>query len=312
MGTERPTERGGAGPTASGETAQPAERTAMQIEPRAGVAIGVDWGATLAKLAIQRPGEPPAFRLLPCAEPEACSHVLAELIALTEPVDARVGVTGGGAARLVRELPGATPIDEFAAWGVGASALLADGNGEPGQRYLLVSLGTGTSVLLVDGSRVERVGGTALGGGTLLGLSAGLIGSSDFARVAELARKGSRRHIDLLVSDIYQAGGIPLAGDLTAANFGKLARRLRAGDRVAEADLAHALMGMVGENVALVCAGLAAVSGVQRIVFGGSTLRGNEALVEVLGGITRALGREPVFLPHGEYAGALGALLLVD
>lgn len=310
MGTERGSEPG-AGSAAKGRTAQPAERTGAQPGSRAGLSIGVDWGATLAKVAVQRPGAPTEFQLLPGAEAEAVLRLLGELLALAEPGDARVGVTGGGTDRLVREVPGAVPINEFAAWGAGASAMLSETNGgAPMQRHLLVSLGTGTSVLLVDGLSVMRVGGTALGGGTLLGLAAGLIGSSDFAHVAGLARKGSRRHVDLLVSDIYPAGGIPLAGDLTAANFGKLASRLRARDAVADADIAHALMGLLGENVALVCAGFAALSQVQRIVFGGSTLRGNEALVEILGGITRALGREPVFLPRGEYAGALGALLL--
>ena len=98
-------------------------------------------------------------------------------------------------------------------------------------RYLLVSVGTGTSILLVDGASVTRIGGTALGGGTLLGLAAGLLGTSDFDEIAALAQRGSRQTVDLLVSDIYPAGGIALAGDLTAANFGKYARRLRDGER---------------------------------------------------------------------------------
>jgi len=271
------------------------------------VAAGIDWGATLAKIAVRRPGEALEFRLVPSDDPEACRRALGELGA------ARVGVTGGGGERLARELPGAVVVNEFAAWGAGAAAMLAqDGAGEPAQRYLLVSLGTGTSVLLVDGLSVSRVGGTALGGGTLVGLAAGLVGTGDFERVVALAKRGSRREVDLLVSDIYRAGGIALAGDLTAANFGKLAPRLAAGERVAPEDLAHAVMGLLGENVALVCTGLAAAAQVRRIVFGGSTLRGNDALVEILGGITRALGREPVFLPRGEHAGALGALLLAS
>lgn len=268
---------------------------------------GVDWGATLAKIAVRRPGAPPELRLLPSDDPEACRRALAELGA------ARVGVTGGGGDRLARELgSAAVAVNEFAAWGAGAAAMLAeDGAGEePAERHLLVSLGTGTSVLLVDGLSVSRVGGTALGGGTLVGLAAGLLGTGEFETIVALARRGSRREVDLLVSDIYRAGGIPLAGDLTAANFGKLAPRLRAGEPVAPEHLAHALMGLLGENVALVCAGLAAAAQVRRIVFGGSTLRGNDPLLEILGGITRALGREPVFLRQGEFAGALGALLL--
>jgi hypothetical protein len=91
-------------PGAEGRTAQPADRTGVRGDPGAEVSIGVDWGATLAKLAVQRRGEPPEFRLLPCAEPKACSRVLEELHALTEPDDVRIGVTGGGADRLTREI----------------------------------------------------------------------------------------------------------------------------------------------------------------------------------------------------------------
>ena len=180
------------------------------------------------------------------------------------------------------------------------------------QRYLLVSVGTGTSVLLVDGVSVTRVGGTALGGGTLIGLAAGLLGESDFEKIAELASRGSRREVDLLVSDIYPAGGIALAGDLTASNFGKYARRLRDGDSIERADVAHAVTGLIAENVALLCSSLAAASQVTRIVFGGSTLRDNPALVDLLTLFLRAYGRDPVFLPNGEYTGALGALLLAS
>ncbi len=297
-------------PAAPGETADRPGRTGERSGSSPCVAIGIDWGATLAKVAVRRPAAPREYLLFPCAEPHARSRVLSELEALVRAEPALVGVTGGGAERLARRLPGAVPVNEFAAWGAGAAAMLDDSAGDPMPRYLLVSLGTGTSVLLVDGMSVMRVGGTALGGGTLLGLSAGLIGTSDFERITDLARRGSRRCIDLLVSDLYPAGGIPLAGDLTASNFARLAPRLQAGEHVAEADIAHALMGLLGENVALICAGLAGASQVRHIVFAGSTLHANDALVRILGDITRALGRDPIFLPNGHYAGALGALLL--
>jgi type II pantothenate kinase len=271
-----------------------------------GVVLGVDWGATLAKIAMRRPGGPPEYRLLPVDDPEACLRALGEVGA------GRVGVTGGGTAMLARALASAVPVNEFAAWGSGAAAMLADQGGTTLQRYLLVSIGTGTSVLLVDGVSVTRVGGTALGGGTLLGLAAGLVGTSDFEHIVALAAKGSRREVDLLVSDIYPAGGIPLAGELTASNFGKLARRLQAGEAAEDADLVQAIVGVIAENVALLCASLAGAAQVTRIVFGGSTLRGNPALAGMLEQFLRAYGREPVFLRHGEFAGALGALLLAS
>jgi hypothetical protein len=49
---------------------------------------------------------------------------------------------------------------------------------------------------------------------------------------------------------------------------------------------------------------------VGRIVFGGTTLRGNTVLVDLLRGLCSALGCEPVFLRDGEFAGALGALAI--
>jgi type II pantothenate kinase len=274
------------------------------IDP--GVLVGVDWGATLAKLAVRRPNAPIEYRLLPVADPERCRRALEELGAV------RAGLTGAGAAGLARALPGApVVVNEFAAWGSGAAALLDEQGERTVGRYLVVSVGTGTSALLVDGLAVTRIGGTALGGGTLLGLATRLVGTGDFGRVTALAREGTRRPVDLLVSDLYEAGGIPLAADLTASSFGKLARP-DPDAPPSEADLARALVGLVGENVALVCAGLAAAANVTRIVFGGSTLRENPTLVETLGAITQALGGEAVFLRRGEFAGALGALLLAS
>ncbi len=161
----------------------------------------------------------------------------------------------------------------------------------------------------VEGTRVARVGGTALGGGTILGLGAALVGTADFADLASLAHRGDRRRVDLLVSEIYRTGDSPLPGDLNASSFAKLALG-SANETPARADLAHAIMGLVGENVALICNGLAAAAGVKRIVFGGTSLRGNESLVEILRVLTAAEGREAILLPNGEYAGALGAMEL--
>lgn len=273
------------------------------------VAVGVDAGATLAKIASRQERGPSRFELVPSGD----------LVRVAEAVKAlrprTVGVTGGGAAELAGLLDSDTArVNEFAAWGSGAAALLEASGVPASERYLLVSVGTGTSIMLVDGMAVTRLGGTALGGGTVLGLGALLTGTKDFASLTALAARGARREIDLLVSDIYRAGEIPLAGDLTASSFGRVARDLAEGRdglwRAAPEDLAEAVMGLVGENVALLSAGLAAAAQVRRVVFAGSTLRGNAALEAILREITSALGRQPTFLADGEFAGALGALLL--
>jgi type II pantothenate kinase len=264
-------------------------------------AVGVDAGASLVKLVV-REGSALTNEL----HPAAAFDTVAERIAQLGPKN--LGLTGAGASALSgRVAAQSVRVTEFAAWGAGVRRLLATQRPEVGEPYLLVSLGTGTSVLLAQGLGVSRVGGTALGGGTLMGLGALLLGSASFPEIIALAAQGDRRRVDLLVSDIYRPGEIALAGDATAASFGK--PRLAPGAASPE-DLANAIMGLLGENVALICTGLAAAHDVRRIVYGGSTLRGNQALRAVLALITAAFGREPLFLDAGEFAGALGALEL--
>lgn len=263
---------------------------------------GVDAGATLAKLVLRDPSGAHRTEILPSASLGAVVR------RVTEAGPARVGLTGGGAAELARQLgDAARTVNEFAAWGAGAGSLLRRQHAPPPERFLLVSLGTGTSVMHVDPHGVRRVGGTALGGGTVVGLGAALLGTADFEELAALAARGDRRRVDLLVSDIYRAGDFPLLGDLTAASFGRLPRL--ESERPDPQHLAHAVMGLVGENVALICGGLAAATGSNTVVYAGSTLRGNPALRQILEGVTRALGHTPLFLDEGEFVGAHGALL---
>ncbi|UCE87367.1 MAG: hypothetical protein JSU66_06500 [Deltaproteobacteria bacterium] len=267
-------------------------------------AVGVDIGATLAKLAARQGSAAPRFWLLPA---EALDEIARQVEALAPD---RIGLTGGGAAELAQRLTrAATRVAEFDAWGSGANALLPESGREPDPPYLLVSLGTGTSILLVDSDGVRRVGGTALGGGTVVGLGVAVLDTSRFQELVGLASKGSHGAVDLLVSDIYRADERPLPGELTAASFGKLG--WRRGDRhPARTDLALAVMRLVGENVALLCGSLATAAGISTIVFAGSTLRDNPVLVRILCQVSGAFGCRPMHLPNGEFAGALGALLL--
>ncbi|HEY5656963.1 MAG TPA: hypothetical protein VIY27_04165 [Myxococcota bacterium] len=265
-------------------------------------ALGADAGASLIKLAARDAGGEFEFASFPAGELEG----VARWVQAFAPD--HLGVTGGGASRLApRLLRDCARVDEFEAWGAGARTLLADAEA----RFLLVSLGTGTSIMLVEPGGVRRVGGTALGGGTVLGLGAALLGAKCFEEVARLAARGDRRRVDLLVSDIYPDGECPLPGELNASSFAKLAR-LPTAQSAASHDLAHGVMGLVGENVGLICSGLAAAAQADPIVFGGTTLRDNPALVEILRRTCARLGRRSIFLARGEYAGALGALECSD
>ncbi len=269
-----------------------------------GTAAGADVGATLVKLAVRDARGETSTATLPTDALDTVAQRLRDLA----PSGSGLGITGGGAPRLAERLAQpAVLVGEIEAWAEGARRLLGR---EPPERFLVVSVGTGTLALLVEARGVTRVGGTALGGGTILGLAAALFRERDFDAIAALAQRGDRRRVDLLIRDIYPAGDFLLPGDVNAASFAKLARA-DSGTPDA-ADLAHGIMGLVGENIALICTGLAARLEVQLIAFGGSTLRANPSFTAILGGACAALGRSPHFLADGQYAGAVGALVLAE
>ncbi len=259
--------------------------------------IGVDVGATLCKVAVR--GDALATEHHPSHDLDA---VRARLTALRPD---RVVATGGGAITLGDTVAGVTVTrtPEFESWWQGAPVVAADEGIALPARYLLVSLGTGTSVLTIDGGNVVRVGGTALGGGTVLGLGRLLLGVDGFAELAALATTGDRRRVDLLVGDVYHGDAPALTAELTASSFAKLASRR-------PEDLAHALMGLIAENVALICGGLAARVA-DTVVYCGSTLEGNPALRTILEEITTRFGHRPLFLRRGAYCGAVGAIVVV-
>ncbi|HEV7519428.1 MAG TPA: hypothetical protein VGR07_24315 [Thermoanaerobaculia bacterium] len=260
---------------------------------------GIDAGATLWKLA--RLGEELEMEAVPAGDLAAVRHRLAAW----SPT--RVHVTGGGAARIAAALGAAglavQPVSEFAAWARGAALLAARAGWSLPERYLLVSLGTGTSILEVAGAVATRISGLTLGGGTLSGLARLLCHTDSFAEVAALAERGDRGRVDLTVGDVYPEGGIALDPRLTAASFAKVASR-------DPADLASALVGLLGENVGISCAALARARGMETLVIGGSAVSASPLLGEILRLAARVGGAEARLLPDGAFCGAVGAAAL--
>ena len=105
-----------------------------------------------------------------------------------------------------------------------AEEFLADGLGaryETGlDRMIVVSMGTGTSLVQCDGPRIEHIGGIGIGGGTLQGLSRILLKTDDIKQVSTLAMQGDISNINLLIGDIsaQPLPGLPM--DATASLFG--------------------------------------------------------------------------------------------
>ncbi|XP_057507930.1 pantothenate kinase 2-like isoform X3 [Actinidia eriantha] len=87
--------------------------------------------------------------------------------------------------------------------------------------YLLVNIGSGVSMIKVDGDgKFERVSGTSVGGGTFWGLGKLLTKCKSFDELLELSQKGNNRVIDMLVGDIYGGVDCPKISYLNALRFG--------------------------------------------------------------------------------------------
>lgn len=87
-----------------------------------------------------------------------------------------------------------------------AEEFIADGLGARYEtkldRMMVVSMGTGTSIVKCDGEDIKHIGGIGIGGGTLQGLSRLLLKTDDILQVAKLAEEGDVAHINLLIKDI--------------------------------------------------------------------------------------------------------------
>jgi len=167
---------------------------------------------------------------------------------------------------------------------------------------LVVSMGTGTCMVSLKKGNARHVGGTALGGGTITGLSKRLAGTTDVAKLIALASKGSLKKVDLSVHEAI-GSGIGLApASATASNFVKQGS-------VPRADLVLAVQNMVAESNAIIAAQAAKALGARSIVFVGKTTlfpAVRRTLKKVLG----YYGLSAVFPKHGGNASAVGAALV--
>ncbi|MHB8576035.1 MAG: Fumble domain-containing protein [Dehalococcoidia bacterium] len=276
----------------------------------AGNVAAIDLGGTNFDVIVCRDGV--ASRCFFPAGRPLVVEVLRSLLrksGVERPADLRwVAVTGGRHQELPDELDG-TPVAKVAELtSIGRGGLLASGMDEA----LVVSLGTGTAMVGARGASVTHMGGTGVGGGTLLGLGRLLLGTADATAIDALAEQGDAERIDLTVGDIVggPVGMVPASA--TASHFGK-ASGVVAGTWVGDEaqagreDVAAALLNLVGQatmRLALLAAGR---YGFQRVVLLGH--------LADLGGIRRAanemralFGGEFVIPPYPGFGIALGAL----
>ena len=209
-----------------------------------------------------------------------------------------VMLTGVGAAYIEENIYGlpTTKAEEFVADGLGSkyeSKL---------DRMIVVSMGTGTSLVKCDGEDISHIGGIGIGGGTLTGLSRLLLKTDDIKNIIDLAMEGDISHINLLIGDISAKPlpGLPMSA--TASLFSNA--KANASREDIAVGLIHMVLQAIGSASILSSLG----SGIKDFV-----MIGNLSLLpqckEVYSAMEKLYGVHFIIPKYSEFCTAIGAAL---
>ena len=209
-------------------------------------------------------------------------------------------VTGTGASFLDDTYEGIKiiKVDEFDAIGYGG-LLLSNIN-----EAIVVSIGTGTTVIRSNLYKNERLTGTGLGGGTFVGLSNAILQNRlvnnnvrTFNELIEMAKLGNRKNADLLIGDISKSVIGDMSFDITAANFAGTNKT------ISENDLIASVANMIIENISLI------VKGVNKelpVIYIG-TFVSDEYIMNRFKELSEYIGNNVVFTNDAAFAISIGA-----
>lgn len=177
----------------------------------------------------------------------------------------RILMTGAGASFITKPIYNliCQPVPEFSSIGIGG--LYLSGLDEA----IVVSMGTGTALIhakKADGKhKIEYLGGTGVGGGTLVGLCRKMLGVDSVEHIEQLCADGDLGNVDLRIKDLSRKQSYDgMNENLTAANFGKLS------DLATPSDIALGIANMVAETILMLAVFAARSFGIRDIVLIGN------------------------------------------
>ncbi len=174
-----------------------------------------------------------------------------------------IRMTGAGASFIHQDILGipVEKVEEFIALGHGG--LFLSGL----EKAVIVSMGTGTAIVKAHGKCISHIGGTGVGGGTIMGLSKAMLNQSDFDNIISLAEIGDLSLVDLSIGDITKGDIGNLPPTLTASNFGKMS------DKAGKNDLLRAILNMVFQTIGMMAVLAAKIEKDKNIVMTGNLVK---------------------------------------
>ena len=267
------------------------------------IILGIDIGGSTTKIVGFRGKEMIEPLFVKSTDPTASLYgafgkfTVENCINLTD-ID-KIRVTGVGSSFVNKDIYGIKTehIAEFESMGIGGRHIASV------DEAIIVSMGTGTALVFSKNGKTEYLGGTGVGGGTVIGLAKKMLGMSDILQIAALAEQGDLKNIDLRISDITVKNISPtLSGDTTAANFGKVS------DIASRADIALGIINMVVETIVMMSVFASRAKQCKTVILTGnlSVMEQIKPMFEIY---SRQFGVDFVIPDYANYANAIGAAL---
>lgn len=209
-----------------------------------------------------------------------------------------IRMTGVGASFIHKDILGiaVSKVEEFKALGHGGLYLSGL------QKAIIVSMGTGTALVKAHGNCISHIGGTGVGGGTIIGLSKAMLNLSDFENIIALAETGDLSLVDLSISDISQADIGKLPPTLTASNFGKMS------DKAGKNDLLKGILNLVFQTIGMMAVLAAKAEKDKDIVISGNLIKVPQA-AKTFSELSKLYGVNFHMPKHAQYCTAIGAAI---
>jgi type II pantothenate kinase len=220
----------------------------------------------------------------------------------------KIRITGAGASKIKGDIFGipTEKINEVMAIGVGGLFLAHQEAGLPPEKPIIITnIGTGTILIEASREKIAHLGGSGVGGGTILGLSKRLISLSAFNDIMDAAKDGNRKPVDLLLEDIMETDISFLSRESTAANFGKML------DTAKNEDIALAILALVFEVIGMLSIFAARGKQIENVLVTGS---GNDNPIgkKILDEVGSMYHIRFVYPSDAQYTTAIGAGLVSD
>lgn len=272
------------------------------------VIIGIDVGGSTTKIVGFRGEESLGSTFVHATDPITSLYGAFGKFTVEHGIDLsdieKVIVTGTGSSYIKDSIYGLPCVHEAEFTCVGKGGLYLSGLSEA----IVVSMGTGTALVHAkrgsNGIITNYLGGTGVGGGTLIGLSKKLCGIGTIDNIVDVAKTGTLEHVDLRISDMIKTGerNVPLPNDMTAANFGKVS------DIATKGDLALGIINMVFETIGMIGVFATKNMGTKDLVLTGNMTNLPQAK-EIFENLNKLFGVNFIIPENAVFATAYGAAL---